>query len=197
MINTNKLFFTVLVSAALAACGGGGTSAPITTLTPTSNTLALVTAKTVGAVVNEPFTFADGVPDFGTTVPTTFAFTSTGESPTFSISAGGATATGTTKFGSCTFTVTPSSFPAFPAGSKLAVGQSVSFKTCQLNAATSGGSANGSESGREVKFVLGNLGSPDLNSTGKNLPVVINADGSVIIKGVTIGMVTIAAVTGT
>ena len=188
MINTNKLFFTVLISTALAACGGGGTSAPLATFTPTSNTLAPVTAKTAAAVVNEPFIFSAGVPDFGTTTPTIVAFTSTGDTPAFAISADGATATGSTTFGSCIFTITASTFPA---GSKLSVGQSVRVNPCQLNAATSGGNANGSESSREVKFVLGTL-----NSNGKNLPIAINADGSVILKGVTIGTVTIAVVTG-
>ena len=197
MINANKLFFTVLVSAALAACGGGDTSAPPTTLLATQATLAPVTAKTVGAVVNESFTFTSGVSDFGTTTSTDVAFTNATDTPTVSIKADGVTVMGKTQFGSCTFTITTSNYPAFPAGPKLAVGQIVPFKTCQLNAATSGGSADGSETSREVKFVLGNPGSPDLNSTGKNLPIVINADGSVIIKGVTIGTVTIAAVTGT
>ena len=188
MINTNKLFLTVLVSAALAACGGGDTSAPMNTLTPTSNIAAVVTAATAASVVNEPFIFAAGVPDFGTTTATTVAFTSAGATPAFAISADGATATGATTFGSCIFTITASTFPA---GSKLAVGQSVRVNPCQLNAATSGGNANGSESSREVKFVLGTL-----NSNGKNLPIAINADGSVILKGVTIGRVTIAVVTG-
>lgn len=190
MINANKLFFTVIVFAALTACGGGGTSAPISTSIASSNLPPVaVTATTAAAVVNEPFTFAAGVPDFGTTTLTTVAFTSTGATPAFAISADGATATGATTFGSCIFTITASTFPA---GSKLAVGQSVRVNPCQLNAATSGGNANGSASNREVKFVLGTL-----NSNGKNLPVVINADGSVILKGITIGTVTISVVTGT
>ena len=190
MIKANKLFFTVLVSAALAACGGGGTSAPLSASIASNNLAPVaVTATTAAAVVNEPFIFAAGVPDFGTTTPTTVAFTSTGDTPAFAISADGATATGVTTFGSCIFTITASSFPA---GSKLAVGQSVRVNPCQLNAATSGGNANGSASNREVKFVLGTL-----NSNGKNLPVVINTDGSVILKGITIGTVTISVVTGT
>ena len=188
MFNANKLFFTVLVSAALTACGGGGTSAPISTLTPTSNLTAAVTATTAAAVVNKPFTFAAGVPDFGTTTPTTVAFTSTGATPAFAISAGGSTATGATTFGSCIFTITASTFPA---GSKLAVNQSVRVNPCNLNVATSGGNANGAASNREVKFVLGTV-----DSNGNNLPVVINADGSIILNDVTLGTVTISVVTG-
>ena len=188
MFNANKLFFTVLVSAALTACGGGGTSAPISTSIATTNTAAAVTATTAAAVVNEPFTFAAGVPDFGTTTPTTVAFTSTGATPAFAISAGGATATGATTFGSCIFTITASTFPA---GSKLAVNQSVRVNPCNLNVATSGGNANGAASNREVKFVLGTV-----DSNGNNLPVVINADGSIILNDVTLGTVTISVVTG-
>ena len=188
MIKANKLFFTVLVSAALAACGGGGDSTPVTTTTSTSNTTAAVTASTAAAVVNQPFTFESGVPDFGTTAPTTLQFTSATATPAFAISSGGFSASGATTFGSCIFTITSSTFPA---GSKLAVGQSVRVNPCSLNAATSGGNANGSASDREVKFVLGTL-----NSNGKNLPVVINANGSVVINGITIGTVTISVVTG-
>ena len=190
MINANKLFFTVLVSAALAACGGGDTSAPISTSIATTNTAAAVTAMTAAAVVNQPFTFAAGLPaDFGTTSSTDVAFTSTDNSPTFAIRSGGATATGTTTFGSCIFAITASTFPA---GSKLAVGQVVRVNPCQLNVATSGGNANGSASNREVIFVLGSV-----NSNGKNLPTAINADGSVVLNGVTIGTVRISVVTGT
>lgn len=189
MFKVKNLFLTTLVCAALAACGGGGgTSVPTVASIATSNTTASVTASTAAAVVNQPFVFAAGVPDFGTTGTTTVAFTSAGDIPAFSVSADGATATGATTFGSCIFTVTSSTFPA---GSKLAVGQSVRVNPCQLNAATSGGNANGSASDREVKFVLGTL-----NSNGKNLPVVINANGSIILGGVTISTVTVSSVTG-
>ena len=187
MIKVNKLFFTVLVSAVLAACGGGD-SLPVTTTTSTSNVTAAVSSSTAAAVVNQPFTFAAGVPDFGTTTPTTVTFTSATATPAFAISADGFTASGPTTFGSCIYTVTSSTFPA---GSKLAVGQSVRVNPCNLNVATAGGNANGAPADREVKFVLGSV-----NSNGKNLAVVINANGSVVINSITIGTVTISIVTG-
>ena len=187
MIKANKLLLTVFVTVALVACGGGD-STPVTTTTSSSNVTAAVTASTAAAVVNQPFTFAAGVPDFGTTTSTTVAFTSAGATPAFAISADGATASGPTTFGSCIFTITASTFPA---GSKLAVGQSVRVNPCNLTAATAGGNANGAASDREVKFVLGAL-----NSNGKNLPVVINANGSVVVNNITIGTVTISVVTG-
>ena len=190
MINANKLFLALLASAALAACGGGGTSAPITTLVPTSNASAPVTAKTAAAVTNQPFTFSAGVPDFGTkATPTTVTFTGVGDKPAFAISTGSATATGTTTFGSCIFAVTVSTFPV---GSPLAVNQSVRVDPCQLNVATSGGNANGSTNNLPVNFVMGVL-----NSDPKFLPIVINSDGSTILNGVTIDKVNISVVTGT
>ena len=189
MIKANKLFLAVLVSAALAACGGdGGSSTPVATTTSTSNTTAAVTASIAAAVVNQPFTFAGGVPDFGTTTPTTLTFASATAPPAFAINADGLTASGPTTFGSCIFTITSSTFPV---GSKLAVGQVVRVNPCSLNVATLGGNANGSASDREVKFVLGSV-----TSNGRNLAVVINANGSVVINGITIGTVTISVVTG-
>jgi len=187
MIKANKLFFTVLVSAALAACGGGGDSLPVKTIA-SSNLTVPVNANTAAAVVGESFTFPAGVTDFGTTTPTTMTFTSATATPAFAIAADGFAASGPTTFGSCIYTVTSSTFPV---GSKLAVGQQVRVNTCNLNVATSGGNANGDSVPREVKFVLGAL-----NSNGKNLPVVIKADGSVVINNITIGSVIISLLTG-
>ena len=187
MIKAHKLFFTVLVSAALAACGGGG-PLPDTTIA-TSNLTAPVNANIAAALVNQSFTFAAGVPDFGTTTPTTMTFTSAAASPAFAISGDGFAASGLTTFGSCIYTVTASTFPA---GSKLAVGQSVRVNPCNLNVATANGNGNGASADREAKFVLGTL-----NSSGKNLPVAINANGSVVVNNITIGTVTISVVTGT
>ena len=188
MIKAHKLFLAVFVSAALTACGGGGTSSPASVSIASSNSTTSVNGTTAAAVVNQPFTFAAGVPDFGTTTSTTVAFTSTGASPTFAISAGGATATGATTFGSCIFTVAASTFPP---GSKLATGQSVRIDPCALTTATSGGVANGSPSDREVKFVLGTL-----SSLAKLFSVVINANGTVTINSVLFGSVTISVTTG-
>lgn len=189
MIKASKLLLTVLVTAVVTACGGGGDSTPVTTTTASGNLPPVaVTASTAAAVVNQPFTFAAGVPDFGTTTPTTVAFTSTGATPAFAISADGATASGPTTFGSCIFTITASTFPA---GSRLAVGQSVRVNPCNLNVTTAGGNANGVSADREVKFVLGSL-----NSSGRNLAVVINSNGTVVINSVPLGSVTISIVTG-
>lgn len=170
------------------SAGGGGSSLPVVTTTSTSNITAAVTSNTAAAVVNQPFTIAAGVPDFGTTTSTTVGFTSGGSTPAFAISTGGATATGPTTFGSCIFTVTASTFPAI---SPLAFRKSVHVDPCALVAATSGSTANCAAVDRAVQFVLRTL-----SSTVKNLPVVINANGSVVINNVPVGTVTIAVVTG-
>ena len=187
MIKANKLFFTVLVSAALAACGGGGDSLPVKTIA-SSNLTVPVNANIAAAVVGESFIFPAGVTDFGTTTPTTMTFTSATATPAFAITDGSFAASGPTTFGSCIYTVTSSTFPV---GSKLAVGQSVRVNPCNLNVATAGGNANGDSVPREVKFVLGAF-----NSNGKNLGVVIKADGSVVINNITIGSVIISLLTG-
>ena len=191
MFKVKNLILATLVSATLVACGGGGSdvSAPAFATIATSNVTANVTAATSAAVVNQPFTFAAGLPaEFGTTTATDVAFTSTDAAPTFSISSNGATATGTTAFGSCIFTVLSSTFPV---GSKLAVGQTVRVEPCQLKIATAGATAGGSASNREVKFALGSV-----SSIGKNFSVLVNADGSVVLGNITIGTVTIGVVTG-
>jgi hypothetical protein len=133
------------------------------------------------------------VPAFGTTTPTTLTFTSATATPAFSIAADGFAASGPTTFGSCIFTVSTSTFPA---SSPLAAGKSVTINPCNLTAATSGGVANGVASDRAVQFVLGAL-----NSLIRNLPVVINPNGSIVINGVrcyvTISVTTGATATGT
>lgn len=191
MIRCVKFIVVFFMVTSVAACGGGGSNSapPVIAVVATSDITVTVTAATIGAIVNHPFTFAGGVPDFGTTTPTTLAFTSAGASSAFNIGADGATAIGETTFGPCIFTITSSSFST---GSKLAVGQTVRVNPCSLKVATSGGNANGSSSDRAVSFVLGTV-----SSAGRNLPVVISANGSVVINGITIGTVTTGVVTGT
>jgi hypothetical protein len=78
------------------------------------------------AVANKPFSFASGVPAFGTTAATTVTVTSaTGAK----IDSGGKTATTGLRFGSCIFTVTMSSFTA---PSPLAMGQTVTVNPCDI-----------------------------------------------------------------
>ena len=188
MLKISKFMLAVVSTAALAACGGGTTSTiPAPVIVSTANLVAPVTASIVPAVVNTPFTFASGVPDFGTTAETTLTFTSTGDTPAFSIGSGGAVATGTTTFGSCIFIITASTFPT----AQLATGKVVRADTCTLNVGTLGGAANGSSSRRDVSLAFRTVISGALN-----LPVTINPDGRIVLNNIQIGLSRVSAVTG-
>lgn len=170
---------------AISACGGGGDDpvlvAPATAVVP-------VTAAAATAVVSQTFAFPSGVPDLGTTGTTTLAFTSTATTPAFQIASGGNTATGTTQFGSCIFTVTASTFPA---GSRLAVGQTITVNPCNISVQTAGQQANGVAATRSASFVLGNA-----VSSGATITVAVNPGGQLAIGGVSVGTVTLTPVTG-
>ena len=188
MFKTSKFMLAVVMTAALAACGGGSDSGPQQTLTTTTNVRQPLTAAIAPAVINTPFSFASGVPDFGTTTPTTVAFTSTAGSPAFAIASGASTATGRSSFGSCIFGPAVGNFPA---NSPLAVPRVVTIQTCNLFVGTAGGAADGSSTQRNVSLVLGNI-----ISTPVLLPVIINPDGSVVVNNITVGNVPVVAVTG-
>ena len=190
MLKLSKFVLAAILTATLAACGGGDSSSlGFSSVTSTANVSTPVTALNAAAVVNTPFSFPAGVPAFGTTgTATTLALTNTAASPTFSITSGGRTATGVTTFGSCIVTVTASTFlPPSP----LAVGQSITINPCSLNVGTSGGAANGSSNATNVSLVLGTVASSNVV-----LPVIINPNGSVVINNVIVGTVTVAVVTG-
>ena len=112
-----KYKLAAIFCAALAGgCGGGGD--PV--LGVAANTTVATTGAAAAAVVNVPFSFSSGVAALGTNAATTVQFTSSSATPAFNIASGGATATGTTTFGSCIFAVTSSTFPT---GHALALGQ--------------------------------------------------------------------------
>ena len=189
MSKISKFMLAAVFTASLAACGGGGSgSGGFSSVTSTANIATPVVASTTKAVVNTPFAFPSGVPSLGTTSATTVAFTNTADSPAFSIASGGAVATGTTRFGSCIFTVTASTFPP---GFALATGQVVTIQPCSLNVVTAGGLANGSSALRDVSLVLGNT-----LSTSIPLSVIIEPDGKVTINNIVVGTVAVAVVTG-
>lgn len=189
MLKTSKFLLATVLTATLVACGGGGSdSGPTSTLTTTSNLAQSVAAKEANAVVNTPFAFPTGVLGFGTTAPTTLAFTSTSATPSFSIASGVSTATGTTTFGSCIFTIVTSNFPST---SPLAVGQTIIINPCTLNVATAGGRADGSTTTRSVRMTLGTAVSGPVETL-----VTLNANGTVVINNQTVGTVTVSAVTG-
>jgi hypothetical protein len=179
-----KLGLTLLAAAAiLAACGGGGDDSP--PVAATSNVTAAVTSSTVAGVTGEPFVFSSGVSDFGTTSATTVTLNS---ASSFSVSSSEGSASGGLTYGSCIFTVTSSTYPS---GHPLAVGGVVRVNPCSITVNTAGLRAEENAVARAVSFVLaGNA------SQTKSLQVDISDSGTVTVKGVTVGTVTLSPVTG-
>lgn len=186
----NKLLSSVLIGSLtvlLYGCGGGNDGpAPATSVAAADTTLA-ATPTTVDAVATVPFTFS-AVPSFGTTATTTVTFTNTATTPAFSIASGSSTASGTTTFGSCIFHVTASTFPA---GSPLAVGQTLTVDPCNLKVNTKGEAANGVGQQRAIALVLGAAA-----SSGATVTVGVNPGGQLTLNGNIVGTVTLTPVTG-
>lgn len=193
-----KFAMGLTVVAALAACGGS--DAPPVVKVSTVDATAAVTSTTIAALVTPTPTvasFATGFSgDDGTvaatpvaiTGPTTVSFTSSGATPAFAITNGGATASGTTSFGSCIFTVTASTFgPTSP----LALGKVVRVNPCSLTASTSGAISDGLPVVRDVVLVLGTA-----SSTPVKLEVTVTAAGTVVIGTTEVDTVTLTAATG-
>lgn len=182
-----KHLLVSFAAVALVGCGGGGGEpAPVQVAPPVVTLPAAPT--TVAAVEDVPFTFPAGVPDLGTTGTTTVAFTDTSTTPAFSIASGGNTATGTTQFGSCIFVVTASTFPA---GSRLALGNTVVVNPCNINVNTAGQQATGVAATRSVALLLGSAA-----SAGASITVAVNPGGQLTLNGVSVGTVTLVPVTG-
>ena len=173
----------------LAACGGGSSHVPLMASTATQAAINPSSgAAVVGAVLNKNFSFASGVPAFGTSTPTTLAFSGTGATPSFAVSSPEGTASGPTTFGSCIFTVAASTFPA---GSPLALGQVVTISPCLLNVATVGVVADGSSLPVNASITLGTITSGNTVVT-----VSISSSGVITVGGSTVGNATLVATTG-
>jgi predicted small lipoprotein YifL len=187
MKKTLASLFAIALAASLTACGGGG-SEPAPVEVVAADTTIPTTAATAPAVVNVPFTFPAGVPDFGTTGTTTLAFTSTTTTPAFSIASGGNTATGTTTFGSCHFLVTASTFPST---SKLALGQTIIVNPCNISVSIAGQAANGVAATHSAALILGAA-----VSAGESVTIAVNPGGQLTLNGQSVGTVTLKPVTG-
>jgi hypothetical protein len=195
-----KLALGLTLAAALGACGGGGDDAPAAVKVSSADAKSAVTAATVAALFSTTpivASFAIGFSGTDNTTadnpvavagPTTVSFTSSSATPSFAITNGGKTATGTTTFGSCIFTVTASTFPP---ESPLAAGKVVKVNPCSLTASTSGANADGLPVERNVVLVLGTASSEPVR-----LVITINADGTVLIGTTSLGSVTLTAATG-
>lgn len=170
---------------ALAGCGGGGDDEVLGVAT---DTVLAANPTVTSAAVSVPFSFAAGVPEFGTSAATSVTFTGAGATPAFSIASDGNTASGTTEFGSCIFRVTRSSFPA---GHALANGQTVTVHPCSLSIATTGAIANGQATSRSVALLLGAAA-----SAGASVTVAVNPSGGLTLNGNIVATVTLTPSTG-
>ncbi len=180
-----KYKLAAIFCAALAGgCGGGGD--PV--LGVTANTTVATTGAAAAAVANVPFSFSSGVAALGTNAATTVQFTSSSATPAFNIASGGATATGTTTFGSCIFAVTSSTFPT---GHALALGQTVTVNPCNLSVGTAGALANGVATSRSVALVLGAAASANTAVT-----VGVNPGGQLTLNGNIVTTVVLTPVSG-
>ncbi len=185
-----QVLLAVAAAVVLSACGGGGggsggNDAPAVAA---ADTTVGVSSTVTGAVVNTAFSFPSGVTSFGTTSATTVAFNDTSATPAFTISSGGNTATGTTTFGSCIFTITSSTFVA---PSPLAAGNTITVNPCNININTKGQVANGVGQLRSVVLVLGAAA-----SSGTPITVSVTPSGQVTLNGAGVGTVTLQPGTG-
>jgi hypothetical protein len=184
---SNGLKFALVASAtaALMACGGGSTTEPANKVATTDASVNVGTANgpAVAATLSgETFSFPSGIAGFGTTAATTLKITA-GSPATFEMKSGADTATGNLTFGSCTLTiVTRSGFTTSPA--------TISDDACNILISIRGVVANGTASNRTVTWTLG-------GSRGTvTVPVTVNQDGTVLVKGGTLGTTPTVVPTG-
>ena len=192
---TSKLALSLIFVATLAACGGSdddqGTlvvSAPVAMAvdqkTAPAATTALVAAKSMS--------FPAGIPLLGTNSPTTLVFTAptTGNTDVpFTMTSAGVTSVGNLTFGSCKFTLNER-----PQGTKLATPlllADIPTAQCTLRVDTTNAAADGSAKQRGLTLTLGGV-----TSSPAQVPVVVNANGTVTVNGQTIGTGNVVQITG-
>lgn len=201
MNKTVTLLSSFFLATALVGCGGGGggsgAAEPPPVAVVTQPTVLAATPATTAAVAEKPFAFPAGVPDLGTTAPTTITFsapaattgTGTVTAPVFTIASEGYTAKGRTTFGSCVFAITESTFPA---GHKMSVGNTITINPCNIRVETTGLAVNAPAQEAAVALVLGAAA-----SSGTPMQVDVNNGDQLTLNGNAAGTVTIVFVTGT
>ena len=171
---------------ALAACGGGGGDSS-TPQVAASDAKVNASPATTAAMANQTFTFAGGIPALGTSGTATDLTFTTGSS--FSASAGGKTASGTTGYGSCIFTVTTTSFdPSHPLG---VLNTPSRIDPCQIEVESGGVAATGVPASVNARLVLAELASRDITTA-----IRILTDGQLMVGEALFGTVPTAPPTG-
>ena len=182
-----KFKFAMIVGACAVVVGCGGTDpAPIVA---TQNLTSAVTATNVAALAGgTSFSFPAGVPALGTSGATSMTINapaSATASPTFSVTEGATSFSGTMGFGSCILTVTQSSNVT-----RYPIGSTITINPCSVNAQT-GGLNTGTATNASVTLTFGTT-----TSTGVLKAVTVNTNGTVSIGGIVTGTVTTGSLTG-
>lgn len=189
----SKLAFSLVFAASLAACGGGDSAVPTVAVAATPTTVAIspttATAATATlAAATTGYSFPTGVAALGTTAATTVTIAPVAAgatTPTFTIATAGKSAKGVLTYGSCIFTITESNIPELPVGTVKTV------TPCAATVNTTNAAANDASAARDTTFVLGGT-----TSNPTKVTVVVKADGSVVVGGVTVGKATVVQTTG-
>jgi hypothetical protein len=185
------LFTLAASTAALVLYACGEKSSEPTTEVVAEDAVAQVTVETIPALFETPLTFETGVPDFEITTPVTLSFATNDTAPAtpeFSIKTTTDSASGVTTFGSCIFTVSASTFPA---GSRLAMGNTIVVNPCNINVQSAGLQATGVSATRSVALLLGAAA-----SSGASINVSVNPGGQLTLNGISVGTVTLVPFTG-
>jgi len=172
----------VVLAMTLASCGGGAGD-PRQVIT--SDLKVAASSSTTGALAGKAFGFTGGVTGLGTAgTDTTVTFTS---GTSFGISAGGSTASGTTSYGSCIFTVQTTTFTSGPLS---VVGVFIVINPCDILLDTGGQTASNSPTPTPAVLILGAL-----TSNPVSVDVVIQ-NGVLFVGGTSFGTVTVVQATG-
>jgi hypothetical protein len=156
-----------------------------------------VTAPIAAAIVGTSFSFPAGAGALdasvaGQNLAVTFGGTAAATTANIVITSPTGAAVGTftanMQFGSCIFVVASSSFPA---GHRLAQGQTVTVNPCNIRLGTQGAPADSVARSRAAVFILGGAA-----STGSTVTVTVNPGGSVTVNGASAGTVTLVPVSG-
>lgn len=184
-----KYLLATLAAAALVACGGGNgdDSTAVASDVPAVSINAQNGAVAAQALNGQAISFANGVPAFGTSGATTLTVTA-GASPTFGVSSGGSSATGSLRFGSCIFEVTSSTFTA---PHPLQQGAVVTVADCAIDFNTANVSAEGGTATVQATVSLNGTVSSPVTTT-----VVIQSNGDVLVNGTKITSASVTQVTG-
>ena len=175
----------------LSACGGGDGSNAVPAVASADASIGINPtsgAAVVQSVLDKSFGFANGVPAFGTSGPTSLTLSGSGTSPSFAIGSGTNSATGAMTYGSCIFTMAVSTYVA---PNPLAVGRTVTVTPCTLSLATGGQSADGSSRPVNVTLILGNATSSPIS-----VQVSISPNGQVTVNNSVVGTITVTPATG-